>query len=49
MVDISDPANPALIAQFVPPTNPAVWGVFLTRQFVLASDINNGLYVLRLE
>ena len=49
VVDISDPANPALIAQFVPPTNPAVWGVFLTRQFVLASDINNGLYVLRLE
>lgn len=59
VVDISRPAAPREIASFVPPdtadpfgffpTNAMVWGVFLHRSVVLASDINAGLYVLRLR
>jgi hypothetical protein len=66
VADISQPSQPRVIAQFVPPptadpmgffgpfflndpTNPPfpfVWGVFLDRGTVLASDINSGLWVL---
>jgi hypothetical protein len=59
-VDSSRPARPTLLAQFVPDTgyiNPdffcaepcaQVWGVFVLGRLVLASDMNSGLYVLRL-
>ncbi len=60
VADISRPARPRVIARFVPPTatNPGtcpdggscayVWGVFATKDYVLASDMNSGLWVLRL-
>jgi hypothetical protein len=58
-VDSGNPAKPHRIAQFVPDTdylNPdfycevrcsQVWGVALSGRYVLASDMNSGLYVLR--
>jgi hypothetical protein len=62
IVDISRPANPRLVAQFVPPPAPDrrgfffpghafphVWGVFVERNFVLAADVNSGLWVFRLK
>lgn len=59
VVDISRPTRPREIASFVPPdvadpfgffpTAPLVWGVVVHRGLVLASDINAGLYVLRLR
>jgi hypothetical protein len=59
VVDFSDPFAPRHVAQFVPPDLPdpngffpakaLVWGVFVREDLVFASDINGGLYVLRLE
>jgi hypothetical protein len=59
LLDLSDPREPREVATFVPPatpdpegrqpTVPLVWGVAHTGSLVLASDINGGLYVLRLE
>jgi hypothetical protein len=63
VVDISRPANPRLVAQFVPepaadprgffaPPDvefPFVWGTFVHRNYVLASDINSGLWVFQLR
>lgn len=60
MFDISDPSNPRQIAQFLPPAvedpmglfTPAqvnVWGVFVERNYVLASDMSSGLWVFRLD
>ncbi len=67
VLDISQPANPKKIAQFVPPPTadplgfwgplvlgsdrpfPFVWGVFVHQGYVLASDINSGLWVFKLE
>ncbi len=62
VVDISDPANPRKLAQFVPEPSedpfgfffpgvafPNVWGVYVDRDYVLASDINNGLWVFKLD
>ncbi|ADC51735.1 LVIVD repeat protein [Alkalihalophilus pseudofirmus OF4] len=45
MVDISDPANPEQIGQYVPDQGD-VWGVFVDRNYVLASDMGQGLKVL---
>jgi hypothetical protein len=62
VIDISRPARPRLVTQWIP--TPAadpfgfffpgqafanVWGVFLADDLVLASDINSGLWVLRLD
>lgn len=59
-VDSSRPSRPTLRAQFVPDvdyvnpdffcTEPCaqVWGVFVLGDLVLGSDMNSGLYVLRL-
>jgi hypothetical protein len=55
----ADPARPSLIGRFVPDGrtgNPdvcpagcvAVWGVFVLGSLILASDMNTGLYVLKL-
>ncbi len=49
VVDISKPAKPRLLAQFIPPVDPQVWGVSLEGDTVLASDMNSGLWVLRLQ
>jgi hypothetical protein len=57
----ANPTEPTLLAQFIPDTdyvNPdffctepcaEVWGVALEGNLVLASDMNSGLYVLRLR
>lgn len=58
--DISDPSRPAMEAQFLPPPAedpfglfvPAqvnVWGVFVHRDYVLASDMSSGLWVFKLD
>ncbi|WP_216829321.1 LVIVD repeat-containing protein [Alkalihalobacterium elongatum] len=44
-VDITDPSNPKKIAQYVPDQG-NVWGVFVDRNYVLASDMGQGLKVL---
>lgn len=60
VVDLSDPTAPAEVAAFVPPavadpsgfgfaTAPLVWGVHVDGDLVFVSDINYGLYVLRLR
>ncbi len=63
VVDISRPANPRRVAQFVPepaadprgffaPPDvefPFVWGTFVARDYVLASDINSGLWVFQVR
>ncbi|HEV8559949.1 MAG TPA: hypothetical protein VGR06_26735 [Actinophytocola sp.] len=61
VADIDRPASPRLEAQFVPRSdyvNPdffctepcaQVWGVFVDRDYMLASDMNSGLYVLGLR
>jgi len=63
VVDISRPANPRFVAQFVPPPAadprgffappdvafPFVWGTFVDRNYVLASDINSGLWVFQVR
>lgn len=57
LVDFADPANPREVAAFVPPAAPDpfgvfptaanVWGIAREGDLVLASDINSGLWVLR--
>jgi hypothetical protein len=59
VADISRPAAPQFVAQFVPEhdvvnpdffcTTPCteIWGVFVDRNYVLASDMNSGLWVFR--
>lgn len=60
VADISDPAHPQQVAQFLPPPAedpfgifvPAqvnVWGVFVDRNYVLTSDMSSGLWVFRLD
>jgi hypothetical protein len=60
VLDISDPRNPELEAQFLPPPAedpfglfvPAqvnVWGVALDRNVVLASDMSSGLWIFKLD
>jgi hypothetical protein len=62
VIDVSRPAQPSLVTQFVPTPAPDpfgfffptksfanVWGVFLHEGLVLASDINSGLWVLKMQ
>ncbi|MDX5474028.1 MAG: hypothetical protein LPK00_00705 [Bacillaceae bacterium] len=44
-VDITDPSNPVEIGRYTPERS-NVWGVFVNRNYVLASDMNSGLKVL---
>lgn len=44
-VDITDPSNPQQIGQYKP-DQADVWGVFIDRNYVLASDMAQGLKVL---
>ena len=59
VVDLRDPAAPRELASFVPPAvanpqrvafpdGPMVWGVHLAGDLILISDVNSGLYILRL-
>lgn len=45
VVDISNPSEPVQIGQYVP-DQADVWGVFVDRNYVLASDMGQGLKVL---
>ncbi len=45
-VDITDPSKPKEIARYTP-ENSDVWGVFVDRNYILASDIGSGLKVLQ--
>jgi hypothetical protein len=47
MVDFSDPSRPTEIGAWVPPNAGEIWNVAFMGDLLLASDINNGLYVLR--
>lgn len=61
VLDISDPSRPREVASFVPPAHPdpsggrfnpdrpMVWGVYPLGDLVLLSDMNYGLYVLRVS
>lgn len=69
VLDVSRPANPRFVAQFVPPPTsdprgffgpfflndpsnppfPFVWGTYVYRNVVLASDINSGLWIFRVR
>ncbi|NBI31148.1 LVIVD repeat-containing protein [Chengkuizengella marina] len=44
-VDITDASNPTEIARYTP-ESAYVWGVFIDRNYILASDIRSGLKVL---
>lgn len=46
IVDITDPSNPEEIGSYVR-ENANVWGVFVHRNYVLVSDLWNGLQVLQ--
>jgi len=46
IVDITDPSSPKEIGVYVP-ENSDVWGVFVDRNYILASDIGTGLKVLQ--
>ncbi|MGI8316696.1 LVIVD repeat-containing protein [Halobacillus mangrovi] len=45
-VDITDPSNPVQIGKYVP-ENAYFWGVFVDRNYILGSDMGNGLKVLQ--
>jgi hypothetical protein len=60
VIDISNPSAPRELASYVPPAAPnpqraifpnrtMVWGVAIAGDLILLSDVNSGLYVLRLE
>ncbi|HEX2044129.1 MAG TPA: hypothetical protein VHF23_00725 [Gaiellaceae bacterium] len=63
VMDISKPAAPRRIAQFIPPEKAEdplgiffpgeefveIWGVFPHRSYVLASDMNTGLWVFKVR
>lgn len=61
VADISRPAEPKFLAQFVPQHNVVnpdffcstpcseIWGVYVDRDYVLASDMNSGLWILRVK
>jgi hypothetical protein len=44
-VDITDPSNPKEISRYTPDES-NVWGVFVDRNYILASDMGQGLKVL---
>ncbi|WP_409305995.1 LVIVD repeat-containing protein [Peribacillus sp. SCS-155] len=44
-VDITDPSNPVQTGKYIP-ENSDIWGVFVDRNYILASDIGSGLKVL---
>lgn len=45
-VDITDPSNPEEIGVYIP-SRSNIWGVFVDRNYVLASDMGTGLKVLQ--
>jgi hypothetical protein len=61
LADISRPAEPKLLASFIPEhdivnpdffcTTPCteVWGAYFHRNYILASDMNSGLWVFRVK
>lgn len=49
VADIARPSKPRFLTRFTPPPSPMVWGVFVGADYVLGSDMNSGLWVLRLQ
>ncbi len=49
LLDLSEPEQPREVAAFVPEGGARVWGVARSGDLVLLSDVNSGLYVVRLE
>ena len=49
VADISNPARPRVVARYRPGSKPVVWGVYVLKNWILASDMNSGLWVLRLR
>ena len=47
VVDISQPSAPREIASFIPAQSPFVWGVYVDRDLIFASDMSTGLYILK--
>ena len=48
VVDISQPSAPREIASFVPDyVFPFVWGIYVDRDLIFASDFETGLYILK--
>lgn len=48
VVDISQPSAPREIASFIPASDlPFVWGVYVDRDLIFASDMYTGLYILK--
>ncbi|MFG6115994.1 LVIVD repeat-containing protein [Halobacillus sp. MO56] len=45
-VDITDPANPVEVGAYIP-SQSNIWGVYVDRNYVLASDMGQGLKVLQ--
>lgn len=46
IVDITNPSDPVEIGSYEP-GNPDIWGVFVDRNYILASDMQSGLKVLQ--
>ena len=53
VIDFSTPSDPVEIASFQAPqgtTNPSLmWGVYVHKSYVLASDISGGLFILKMN
>lgn len=49
VADISTPRKPRLLTQFLTSPSPRVWGVYPEKSYLLASDMNSGLWILRLR
>jgi hypothetical protein len=47
LLDVSNPAQPSEIASWLPPHQGMIWNVAFMGDFLLAGDIENGLFILR--
>jgi hypothetical protein len=47
VIDVSDASRPVEVASWIPPHDGEIWNVAFLGDLLLASDVNNGLFVLR--